>query len=129
MPKITKSFEITASSDILMRRFERMLAMLHFNSGYGHSGIFAMPLDGDGSEKIEIKGLDKALGYEVDAIGGVGYDIEIAGDNSYFGRFTDKNRQNYYYTGPAANLYKNGDLIKTVPSCDWGHEKNGSNKD
>lgn len=126
MKKVTRTFEVTTSPDV-MKRLERFLALLHFNSGFGHSGLFAMSLDGDGPEKVEVKDLDKRLGYEVDAIGGVGYGVEIARDESYGGAFLDRNRESKWYTGPAANLYKEGDVDKTVPSCDWKHPKNGSN--
>lgn len=114
----TKTFTITAPA-ALMRRVERFLALLHYNSGFGHSGLFAMPLDGDGSEKVKVEGLDKRLAFEVDAIGGVGYDVEIANNESYSGRFLDRNRQAKWYTGPAANLYKEGEVAKTIPSCDY----------
>ena len=123
MNKETKVFEITTDSKI-MRRFERFLALLHFNSGFGHSGLFAMALDCDGPEKVEIKNLDEQLSYEVDAIASVGYGVEIARDNSYSGVFLDKKRESIWYTGQAANLYKDGVISKTVPSCDWKHPNN-----
>ena len=113
--KETKTFTITTSSPIIMRRIERFFAMLHYNSCFGHSNLFGMRLDGDGSETVVIENLDKSLAHEVNAIGGVGYDVEIANDDNYNGRFIDRNRKNFYQTRPAANLYKNGKLIKTIP--------------
>ena len=127
MKKVTRTFEITTSPDV-MKRIERFLALLHFNSCFRHSGLFAMSLDGDGPENVEVKELDKRLCHEVDAIGGVGYDVEIARDESYGGMFLDKKRESKWYTGPAANLYKDGDVDKTIPSCDWKHPKNGYNE-
>ncbi len=122
MKKETRVFEITASS-LLIKRIERFLAFLHFNSHFGHSGLFAMSLDGDGCEKVEIKGLDKRLSHEVDAIGGVGYDIEIARDTKYSGAFIDSSKESKWYTGPSVNLYRDGDIVKTLPICDWKHPK------
>ena len=113
----TRTFTITASA-VLLRRIERFLALLHYNSGFGHSGLFAMPLDGDGNEKVKVDGLDRRLAFEVDALGGVGYDVEIARDDSYSGRFLDLKRPARWYTGPAANLYKDGEIAKTIPSRD-----------
>lgn len=113
----TRTFTITASA-VLLRRIERFLALLHYNSGFGHSGLFAMPLDGDGNEKVKVDGLDRRLAFEVDALGGVGYDVEIARDDSYSGRFLDRKRPARWYTGPAANLYKDGEIAKTIPSRD-----------
>lgn len=127
MKKVTKTFEITTTLNI-MKRLERFFALLHFNSGFGHSGLFAMSLDGDGNEKVNVASLDKRLGYEVDAIGGVGYGVEIARDNSYGGAFLDNARQSKWYTGPAANLYKDGDVSRTIPTSDWDHPKNGDVK-
>lgn len=113
----TKIFMISASPAVL-RRLERFLALLHYSSIFGHTGLFAMPLDGDGNEKVKVEGIDQRLGFEVDAIGGVGYDVEIARDNSYSGKFVDRARGSKWYTGPAANLYKDGDVVKTIPSAD-----------
>lgn len=113
----TKVFTITASPD-LIRRVERFLALLHFNSRFGHSGIFGMELDGDGHEKVTVEPIDARLAHEVDAIGGVGYGIELARDNSYAGKQINRDSRSYWYTGPAANLYKDGEVVKTIPSAD-----------
>ena len=113
----TKTFKIKTTPK-LMRRLERFFALLDFNSKVGHSNLFGMPLDGDGSEKIEIDGLDKRLFYEVDCIGGVGCHLEVANDDCYSCYFLDKDRNDriFYQTGPAANLYKGNEVIKTIPS-------------
>lgn len=113
----TKTFTITAGP-ALMRRIERFLALLHFNSSFGHSAIFAMPLDGDGSEKVKIEPIDRRLAHEVDAIGGVGYHVELARDDSYSGYMLDRARESRWWTGPAANLYVDGEICKTIPSRD-----------
>ena len=115
MKSITKIFEITTSPR-LMKRIERLLSLLHFNSSFGHSGLFGMSLDGDGNEKVQISNLEKELGYEVDAIGGVGYDIEIATDRGYVGNFIDTKKKSQWIVRRSASLYKNEELIKTVPS-------------
>ena len=121
--KETRTYEITNSPEEL-NKFERFLALLHYNSSFGHSGIFAMPFDGDGSDVFKVKGLDRQLQYEVDCINSVGYDIEIAYGQTYSGLFIDRKRKSNFYTGKAANLYKDGDIIKTIPTCDWEHNKN-----
>ncbi|MDP4224858.1 MAG: hypothetical protein Q8910_00610 [Bacteroidota bacterium] len=122
--KITKTYEITFSNKDVFNRFERFLSLLHFNSGFGHSGLFGMSLDGDGSEKINVDRFDKRYMYEVDAIGGAGNGIEVALDNGYKIVPIDTNKECKYRVGPAANLYRDGEIIKTVPSCDWDHPKN-----
>lgn len=116
----TKTFTITASPT-LMRRIERFLALLHFNSSFGHSAIFGMALDGDGSEKVKVEPIDRRLASEVDCIGGVGYDIEIARDDSYSGYAVNRNRESRFWTGPAANLYLDGEIRRTVPSRDHAY--------
>lgn len=113
----SKTFTITASP-IVLRRIERFLALLHFNSRFGHSGLFAMPLDGDGNEKVHIQPIDKNLMRQVDLLGRIGYDVEIAGDVGYTGKFIDNNRENKWQVKPSpvegvGELYKNGQLVKT----------------
>jgi hypothetical protein len=124
---ITKTITITTDST-MMKRIERFLALLHYNSCFGHSGLFGMYLDGDGWEKVKVEGLDRRLALEVDAIGGVGYDIEIAQDNSYIGKFTQRNIEHKWYTGPAANLYKDGCVVKTIPGRDYDYKDAVFNK-
>ncbi len=58
MDEKTKTFTITTSPK-LMKRIERFLALLHFNSSFGHSATFAMSLDGDGCEKVKVSDLEK----------------------------------------------------------------------
>lgn len=113
----TKTFTITTSPTV-MRRIERFFALLHFNSNFGHSGIFGMPLDGDGSDKVKITPINKELGQQVGLIGGVGYDVEIANDGGYAGIFKDKNKHSYWYTRPGGTLYKDGFLHKNSPTHD-----------
>jgi hypothetical protein len=127
MKEVTKTFTVTASSDEVMKRFERFLALLHFNSGFGHSGTFGMPLDGDGSEKISVDELKAkyhkgSLPHEVELIAGAGYSVELAHTNGYGGFYRDRSRECRYRVGPAANLYKNGEVIRTSPSKDWDYE-------
>ena len=111
MDTIKKTFEVETSPSV-MRRFERFLALLHHNSNFGHSGTFAMPLDGDGSDKVKITPTPE-FAREVDLAGGIGYDIEIAYDDSFSG--VDINRQTHDYTvKPSASLYKDGELVKTI---------------
>jgi len=87
---ITKTFEISAPPEV-MQRFENFLGFLHFNSG--HSGLFAMSFDGDGSDtlkcnpepKIAVKDGNK------DKNDVAGFAIEIANEDGYQGmRHPDK---------------------------------------
>ena len=92
--RITKTFTITTSADV-MKRLERFFAMLHFNSNWGHSSFFGLFVDGDGADKITVD--PKPTNHEeVDLLGGVGFDVEIAQDNSYTGRFFAKERTAYW---------------------------------
>lgn len=122
--QITKKYEITFSDPYIMERFERLLALFHFNSSFGHSGMFGMSLDGDGPEKIKINSFSPKYCHEVDAIGDANYDIDIAIDNGYSGRYINKEKEPKYKVGPAAFLSKDGDIVKVIPSCDWDHPKN-----
>ncbi len=97
--EITKTFTITTSPRI-MGRIERFFALLHFNGRFGHSGTFGMGLDGDGADHVTVNPMDKKLSPEVNLLGGVGYDVEIARDDSYSGRFTDRNKPPRYEVKP-----------------------------
>ena len=55
--KETITITIETTSDVMLR-IKRLLAWLHFNSSWGHSGTVAMSLDGDGWDKVKISGLD-----------------------------------------------------------------------
>lgn len=91
---VTKTFTITTSPDV-MKRFERFLALLHWNSRFGHSSIFAMPLDGDGWDKVTISP-EPQHAKEVNLIGGVGFDVELARDGSYGGKFIQQRTATYW---------------------------------
>lgn len=122
MQKETQTFTVTATPDV-MHRLERFLAMLHYNSGFGHSNHFGMYLDGDGSEKIDVHPIDKRLKHEVDLIGHTGYDVEIANSRGYSGLYIDRHKIRSWRTGPAANLYKDGEIHETSPSRDPERER------
>ena len=113
MIRVKKTFEIVTSAEV-MKRIERFLALLHHNSNFGHSGLFAMALDGDGCEKVTITP-QPGFGREVDAIGGVGGDVEIAHNDSFSCRKIEKTNH-FYHTETIAGLYRDDELIKTIPS-------------
>jgi len=77
-----------------------------------------MFLDGNESQ-FRVSNIDEKLEHEVEAIGNVGCDIEIASNGKYVGKFVDKDNQCDYYTGPAANLYKGNEIVKTIPAENW----------
>jgi len=111
--RVRKVFAIE-TSPVVMERIERFLALLHHNSNFGHSGLFAMPLDGDGNDKISVTP-KPSFANEVDLCGGIGGDVEIALNGGYtVQKIADMGSR--WYVKPAAALYKNDDLHKTVPS-------------
>lgn len=91
MKQETRTYTITTSPDV-QKRIEKFLALLHWNSRYGHSGTFAMPLDGDGQDTVTV---DPEPGYskQVGNLATVGYDVEIAYDNSFSGLFENTARE------------------------------------
>lgn len=128
MKEVTKTFTVTASDETVMQRFERFLMLLQVNGNIGHSGKFGMPLDGDGPERIDVaefksRSARGSLPFEVEAINGAGYDVVLAFDNSYSGIYRDRDRESRYWSGPAGNLYKDGEIRHTYPSKDWSHTK------
>lgn len=113
MKTIKKTYEIEASPDVIAR-FERFLALLHYNSRFGHSAYFGMPLDGDGSDTFTVDvDLSKYIN-EVDLIGGVGYNFEIALDNTYSCKKVSN--PTHYYKTQNNKLYRDNIVIKEIKS-------------
>lgn len=113
MSRIKKTFEIETSPEV-MERIERFFALLHHNSNFGHSGLFAVFLDGDGADKVTVSPKPR-FAHEVDLCGSIGGDVEIAQNGCYTVKKTAE-LGSLWLVKPAAALYKNGDLHKTIPS-------------
>jgi hypothetical protein len=79
---VTQSFKVTASPNV-MGRFERFLALVHWNSAVGHSATVGMPIDGDGPDAFAVKpDLRERFREDLRAFQGNG--VECAGDDSYY---------------------------------------------
>jgi hypothetical protein len=93
--EVTKTFKITASSDMIMKRFENFLGFLHFNGG--HSGLFAMSFDGDGSDRLTCDPEPQiTIGEgkkEADSV--AGSDVEIANEDGYQGMTVKDKAESY----------------------------------
>jgi hypothetical protein len=98
--EVTETFTITCPKDV-MERFKRFLAFFTHNGG--HSGLFAMPFDGDGSDFMRCEPEIPSFPgmYDVSSYG----DIEIAYDYSYGAR-----KLKPY---PRYKIMEDGDVIKT----------------
>ena len=110
----TRIYAVSASEEVL-ERFERFLAMLNYNSMWGHSGTFCMPLDGDGSESFIVdmpndRQFSGVLRKEVELCSSIGGDFEIANTKS----FTVKNSKDLgsSWVVKDGKLYKNGEEYK-----------------
>jgi len=116
MPQITETFTVTTSPEV-MERLRRFLALLHFNSRFGHSGTFCMELDGDGEDQVTIDPINFRFAPEVDLLAHVGYDFEIAQNSGYSGANEDKSRPPRYdvRTGvKSALMYKDGNYLREI---------------
>lgn len=74
------AFEVEMDRDTA-KRFQGLLAMLHYNSSWGHSSLFGMWCDGDGADHFHVvKGLDEAedLRKAVSNVGSIGGDVEVS---------------------------------------------------
>ena len=108
---ITKTFTITTSLGV-MKRIENFLSLLHWNSRIGHSGIFAMSLDGDGPNSVTVDP-KPTNPKEVSLMAGVGYDVEIANEEGYHGKSFERGR----YPGSSWHvkdncLYRDNEIYK-----------------
>ena len=88
---VTLSF---TGSQALIDKFLRLLAMLHRSSSVGHSGLFAMWLDGDGADRFEVEPKDFIEPYfkGANAVSNVGYDVETACTVGFSGVFVNRAR-------------------------------------
>ena len=70
--KERKTITVTIESDVdMIWKIERWLAWLHFNSHWGHSATVAMDMDGDGSDRVNVTGIDLNVHREgIDKLGG-----------------------------------------------------------
>ena len=109
--KIKKTFEIEADEET-MERFERFLALLHYNSRFGHSSCFAMELDGDGWGKFTASPINKEYKNDVDLIGGVGGSAEVASNGRYVAKKIEA--LGAYYQAKNGKLYRNEKVIKEI---------------
>lgn len=87
-----------------LQRFVEFLSFFHYNGG--HSGLFAMPFDGDGADRLRV------VDYPIDTehlrgrwrIGGTGASVEVAeGRGRFSGYMIDWSRK---------YLYRNGELTR-----------------
>ena len=92
MNTVTKQFTITATPDT-MRKFERFLCFFHYNGG--HSGLFAMPFDGDGHEVLSVDPPPERINSDHHLIADAGHELEIAYEKSYGCFALDRNRTHY----------------------------------
>lgn len=106
---VTETFTITAAPDV-MRRFKRFLALLHCNSGWGHSAYFAMPLDGDGADRFRVHDFKTDYAADVELIGSVGYGVEIALTDGYTTK--DFGKPSRHYIAKDGKLIRDGECIK-----------------
>lgn len=112
MNTITKNFSITATPSV-MKRFERFLCFLHYNGG--HSAVFGMPFDGDGSDRLRVDPAPEKVNQDHHLIANGGPELEIALDDCYKSFSLNRNRR--FYTA------KNGILtweVKTDSGAESG---------
>lgn len=71
-----KTYTIRGTKGAL-HKLETFFAFMHYNGG--HTGLFAMPFDGDGHERLTIDPApDESLRKPAQATAGVGAGVEIA---------------------------------------------------
>ncbi len=107
--QITKTFTITAEENVMLR-LERFLALLHYNSAWGHSAYFAMPLDGDGPDRFKVHDFQTGYAKDVEYIGSVGYAFEIALNDGYVTK--DVKSSARHYVAKDGQLLRDGIVIK-----------------
>lgn len=92
----TKTFTVTTSPEVLAR-FEKFLCFLHYNGG--HSGLFAMPFDGDGHERFHVEPAPATGTRDWSRISDAGPEVEIACDKVCKAISLDRSRSQYRCDG------------------------------
>lgn len=108
----TRIYKITGFPRDL-ERLERFFAMLHYSSLWGHSGTFAMTLDGDGLQRLVVSPEPKQFRTEYNLAMTVGGDVEVAVDKGYALRMSKS--KTVWTVQPSVTLYKDGKAHKTEP--------------
>lgn len=90
--QVTKTFTIT-TDEAIMKRFEKFLCFFHYNGG--HSGLFAMEFDGDGSDRFKVSPAPDKGNRDWSRIGDAGQSVEIAGTVACYSRPIDYNKHFY----------------------------------
>ncbi len=91
---------LTLSGDpATLDRVCALLYMASYSSGVGHSGTFAVDVDGDGADQLSVKGLDKArekvYREMINATSGYGAAFEIAGNDVAYVHSKGKRKRVY----------------------------------
>lgn len=102
---VTKTFTITADPHT-MKRFEKFLCFFHYNGG--HSGLFGMYFDGDGSDRLKVDPAPDKGTRDYARISYSGQDIEIANENDCTSRPIAMDKTYYRVKGDVMTKIKNG---------------------
>jgi hypothetical protein len=89
MNLIKSIFEITATSEVMIK-LERLFAFMHNNGG--HSGLFAIEFDGDGSDYFKISPEPREdLVHDAHKIAYCTNGVEVAFENAFYSYPIDRN--------------------------------------
>jgi len=122
MNKITKTFTITAPEDVMLR-FERFLGFFHYNGG--HSGLFAMEFDGDGSDFMKVspeppRDKNSKDGYsDRGKLSGLGADVEVAAEDWYDAYMINRDHQYRVRDGEKFKYMQDGRKYKQNEKREW----------
>lgn len=108
---IRKSFTIEATPELLLR-FERLLALLHFNTAINMDQQFGLLMKAEDQFVVEDMNFKHAPLDEIALITTIPYDTYLATEDGYTGTFTDPDQPSRWCTYPPNRLYEDGKCIK-----------------
>ena len=105
--RIAKTFTIETNPE-MMTKIERFMAMIHYNSNWGHTSTFGLPVDGDGGDHINVQEVDDKYRAGVNAIGNVGYPLELALSDGFGAYSIDMDKS--FWKARNGKLFRDGKL-------------------
>lgn len=113
MNTVSKTFTFTATPEV-MKRFENFLCFFHYNGG--HSGMFGMCFDGDGSDKLRCNPPPTKINRDSSLISHSVNELEIAYNDCYKSYALNRNRNQYKAkNGELTRIYSDGtqEIVQT----------------
>lgn len=98
-PEDAELFLVSVRGSDASAAMRAFMTLIHHATHVGHSGLFAVPLDGDGDARVTVcPSPDPALRALANRVSAAAVDVEIAGCGSFRGERLDRSRKVWLVT-------------------------------